>query len=165
MILSVKDWFVALSPREKALIAILGLLLAATILFYGIYRPLGSALEDARTDHEIAIIRQAQIEAKVALLRGPGIKRADGAGGKIFSGPLQNFISQSAGEAGFAVGNNSAQGEGRVALTLDSATPVALFTWLAQLEMQGVGVEDLQITPNGNATIAASMTLRAAAGP
>lgn len=155
MMTAIRDWFHALSQREKILIAIMGFLVALIIGYYAILSPFMSAYSTAQKNYADAVESQARIEAKVAALQAPADKSV-----QPVSGPLDVFISQNAGEAGFAVGRLDPQTNGTVRLVIDSAKPTALFGWLARLEGRGISVEELAVNPGANDTVTATMLLR-----
>lgn len=151
-----RRWFAGLSQREKILVGIAGLLLAGLVGYYGIARPMAGAMTAAEQRYLDAVERQARIETKVAALRLP----ADGKAVR-FSGPIDAFVGQSAGETGIAVASVTPQSDSRVDMVVESAKPTALFGWLARIESEGIAVESLNINPMDNGTISATMTLRA----
>ncbi|GAA0474092.1 hypothetical protein GCM10009096_14430 [Parasphingorhabdus litoris] len=155
MMESIKNWFHALSSREKILIGVGAVLAALVIGYYAIILPFISAFASAEQRYQQATDGQARIEAKVEALTAP----ADGAV-KPVAGPLDVFVSQNAGEAGFAVGRLEPQTNGAVRLTITSAKPTALFGWLARLESRGVAVEELAVNPGPNETVTATIILR-----
>ncbi len=157
MIAALKDWFQALSHREKVMIGILGVLVALVVGYYAIVAPFINAYVSAQKSYADAIESQARIEAKVAALTAPADKTV-----RPVTGPLDVFISQNAGEAGFAVGRLDPQTDGTVRLAIDSAKPTALFGWLATLEARGISVEELAVNPGGNETVTATILLRSA---
>lgn len=155
MIDSIKNWFQALSQREKILIGVMGFLVALVVGYYAIIAPFIGAFETAEQRYLQAVDGQARIEAKVDALTAPIGKTV-----KPMAGPLDVFISQNAGEAGFAVGRLEPQTNGSVKLAIDSAKPTALFGWLATLESRGISVEELAVNPGANETVTATMILR-----
>lgn len=156
MIDTAKNWFVGLSQREKILVGIAAALLVGLIGYYGIARPMSDAMTAAEQRYMDAVERRARIDAKVAALRQP----IDGSVAK-FSGAIDAFIGQSAGETGIAVASVTPQSDSRANMVVESARPTALFGWLARIEQQGVTVESLTIEPAANGTVSATMTLRA----
>lgn len=156
MIDNARNWFAGLSQRERILLGIAGLLLVGLVGYYGIARPMTGAMTSAEDRYVEAVERQARIESKVAALQQPF-------DGKIvkFSGAIDAFVSQSAGETGIAVGSVVPQSGKRVNMVVESAKPTALLGWLARIEREGVAVESLNINPAGNGTISATLTLRA----
>lgn len=155
MIDKTRNWFTALSQRERILVAVAGLLLAVLVGYYGIARPMYGAMVSAEEDYVAAVERQARIETKVAALA----QSADGQAGR-FGGTLDAFVSQSAGETGIAVASVTPQSGNRVNMVVESAKPTALFGWLAQIEREGVAVEKLSVNPAGAGTLSATLTLR-----
>ncbi len=152
---AMRDWFQALSQREKILIGVMGFLVALVVGYYAIVTPFINAYASAQKNYADAIDSQARIEAKVAALTAPADEAV-----KPVAGPLDVFISQNAGEAGFAVGRLDPQTNGTVRLAIDSAKPTALFGWLARLESRGISVEELAVNPGANDTVVATMLLR-----
>ena len=155
MIDNARNWFAGLSQREKILVGIAGLLLAGLVGFYGIARPMVGAMTSAEERYLASVEQQARIEAKVAALQQP----TDGFVVR-FSGAIDAFVGQSAGETGIAVASVMPQSDSRVNMVVESAKPTALFGWLARIEQQGIAVESLNINPMDNGTISATMTLR-----
>ncbi len=155
MIDNARNWFAGLSQREKILVGVAGLLLAGLVGYYGIVRPMFGAMVSAEERYIDAVERQARIDAKVAALQQP----VDGEVIK-FSGAIDAFVGQSAGETGIAVASVTPQSDSRVNMVVESAKPTALFGWLARIEREGIAVEALSINPSGSGTISATMTLR-----
>lgn len=157
MIAGIKDWFQALSGREKVLIGIMGFLIVLVVGYYAVVAPFVNAYVAAQKSYAEAIDSQVRIEAKVAALSAPSDKSV-----RPLAGALDVFISQNAGEAGFAVGRLDPQTNGTVRLAIDSAKPTALFGWLARLESRGISVEELAVNPGANETVVATILLRSA---
>ncbi len=155
MIDNARNWFVGLSQRERVLVGVAGLLLAGLVGYYGIARPMLGAMTAAEERYVDAVERQARIDSKVAALQQP----VDGATVK-FSGAIDAFVSQSAGETGIAVGSVVPQSGNRVNMVVESAKPTALFGWLARIERQGIAVEALNVSPAGRGAVSATITLR-----
>lgn len=158
MMTGLRDWFAALSQREKIMIGILAILVVLTVAWYGIYKPFSSASETASLRYHEAVKRQARVEAKVAALTAP----TPNAQGQL-TGAINAFVSRRAGEAGFEVGRLDAQDNGGVDLVIDSARPTALFAWLSELEREGVAVERLSVDPAAPGTVTATIGLKARA--
>lgn len=134
------------SPRERILLAVMLALLGLTILWFGIVGPLQSTLKDARLRHSEALDRNAAIHAKVDLLA-----RVPPAGRTALSGPVDQFITQSAADAGFTLERIQAQGAGQVDIAIASARPGAFLAWVHALEGQGVRIESITAQPAATA--------------
>lgn len=155
MIENARNWFAGLSQREKILVGVAGLLLTGLVGYYGIARPMSGVMTAAEQRYVDAVERQGRIDTKVAALRQPG----DGTAVN-FSGAIDAFVSQSAGETGIAVASVVPQSDSRVNMVVESARPTALFGWLARIEREGIAVESLNVNPAGDGTVSATMTLR-----
>ena len=135
------------SPREQWMLGMMFALLAAVILWLGIARPLAAAQRSVRDALREATDRNAAIRAKVTLLKS--LPRT--AGPIDAAMPLEQFIGQSAGEAGLTLERAQAQGADRVDMAIASVRPVALLSWLAALEARGIRVETMSARPAATA--------------
>lgn len=145
------DWWRARSLREQRLLLVMFALLAITILWLGIYRPVQDALSNARERHQLAVIRLGEIRAGTSVLKsGPAV---------ALPGPLAPAVTQSATDAGFANAVVTPEGDRRVSVSIPSARPAPAFAWIASLEARGIVVERLSARSNGDATLAVDMTL------
>ena len=135
------------SPREQWMLGVMFALLAAVILWLGIARPFAAAQRSVRDALREATDRNAAIRAKVTLLKS--LPRT--AGPIDAAMPLEQFIGQSAGEAGLTLERAQAQGADRVDMAIASVRPVALLSWLAALEARGIRVETMSARPAATA--------------
>ena len=148
-------WFATRSPREKRLILVMLALMAVVIVWAGIVLPVRDALSSARTRHADAAIRLGRAMAAV-----DAVKAIQRAGATPLAGPLAAAVRSRAGEAGFTLATLDEDGPDRVRLTIATARPAALLAWAAALEREGMLIEALALTPNGDATVGVAMTLR-----
>lgn len=152
-------WWALRTTREQRLLLVMFALLAVVILWLGIIRPVTDALADARERHATAVTRLAEIRAGAAAYRE--IRRAPP---QPLAAPLATLVAQSAAAAGFQPTAVTPDGASRVTVSLASARPVALFSWIAQLEAQGIVVERLSARSNSDPTLGVELVLRARAG-
>jgi general secretion pathway protein M len=145
----------ARTPRERWLLAVMGVLLTFVLVWLLVLRPLGDMLSQARERHGLAVAELAEARQRAA-----AIAKLEGNRPPPLAGPLDAFVARSASAAGFQLSRLQPQGEGRVALAVDAARPQALFGWIAQLEGQGLLVETFNATPNPDRTLAAQVLLR-----
>ena len=151
-------WFER-SPRERGLIAVMLLLIAALLLWLGVVRPLDRSLMRAEARHQSAVAMIASTSAKAAALKAERVKPALPQGSDVAT-----RIRTSAEAAGFTLARVD-PGEGdRVIIAISSAKSPALFAWLTQLEQSGMFVERVNVRTNSDATIAFDATLRARVG-
>ena len=136
------------SSREQWMIGVMVALFAVVILWLGVLLPLQAGQRSARDALREATDRNAAIRYKVKLL-----KSLSKAQGRPFSDAvsIDQFIGQSAGEAGLTLERSQAQGSDRIDIAIASVRPVALFSWLASLENQGIGVETMTARPSPTA--------------
>lgn len=150
------DWWRGRSPRERTLLLVMFALAVATILWLGVYRPIGDTLSNARARHEAAIVRLGDVRTQAEALKALGKRRLP-----LPSGPLAPLITQSASEAGFVNAAIGAQGDRRVTVSVPAARPAALFSWIAGLEARGIVVERLSARANSDQTISVDATMTA----
>lgn len=144
---AVKTMWGERSLREQWMLGVMFALLAVVVLWLGVVGPLASAQRSAREELLAATDRNAAMRAKVKLLKT--LPRG------VASGPatvaIDQLVSQSAGEAGLTLERADAQGGARIEIAMASVRPVALFSWLAALEAQGVRVETMSARPSPTA--------------
>lgn len=132
------------SPREQWMLGVMVAMLAVVILWVGVLWPLQAGQRSARDALAQATDRNADIRTKVKLLKSLARTAASGAA----VAPVDQLIGQAAGEAGLTLERAQAQGANRVEIAMASVRPVALFSWLAALEAQGVRVDTISARPS-----------------
>lgn len=153
-------WFAARSLREKRLILVMLALLALTLIWAGIIRPVGDALSSARERQADAVTRLGQTRTEVDVVRAVQSRRGP-AGIAGLSGTLADAVRGRADAAGFTLASLDPQADDRVHVTLTSARPAALVAWLARLERGGILIDSARMTDNGDRTVAADLVLKA----
>lgn len=144
-------WWRARSLREQRMLLIMFAFLAATILWFGIYRPLQDALSRARERHQEAVIRLGEVRAGADALRR--LRPAS------LGAPLATAVTQAASDAGFANATVAPQSERRVAVAVPSARPASFLAWIAALEARGIVVERVSARANSDRTLAVDAIL------
>ncbi|WP_420144758.1 type II secretion system protein GspM [Sphingobium sp.] len=145
------------STREQWMLGVMFALLGAVILWFGIAAPLDRAQRSAHESLLQATDRNAAIRSAVRQLKTLPKDVAAGNGAM----PVDQFVGQSAGEAGLTLERAQAQGGDRMDVAIASVRPVALFSWLATLEAQGVRVETMSARPSptaGSVSVQAILT-------
>lgn len=146
------SWWRERSVREQRLLLAMFALLIVTILWLGIYRPIQAALSGARVRHQEAVIRLGEVRAQADIVRM-------GAGRQGVAGPLADIVTRAAGEVGFANATVAAQGDRRVSVSIPSARPAPVMSWIAALEAQGIVVERLNARANADPTLTVDLVL------
>ncbi len=156
MIGELSTWYEGRSLREKRLLLVMAALAVLTIIWAGIIRPVNDGLSSARSRHASAVIALAETDMRLAALKTLQQNRP-----APLDGPLDVVMRARAAEAGFALGNVTAEGSDRVQLSIPSAKPGALFAWIALLEDNGILIDQLTTANNGDRTVSAQITLKA----
>ena len=152
-----RRWFAERSLREKRLILIMLTLMALTLVWLLLIRPLGDALSSERQRHGDAVVRLGQTAAAVDAIRQS--RRA----GAPLTGSLADVVRARAVDAGFTVATLDEDGPGRVRVGIAGARPAALVPWLARLEGNGVLVDTATRTDKGDRTVSVQLVLKARA--
>ena len=148
-------WFAGRSLRERRMLLVMFALLALTIAWAGIIRPVTDGLSSARERHTDALIRLAETQARVKEL--DAIQRLRPA---PLEAQLDTVIRDRANEAGFALASVTPDGPNRVQITIATARPGPLLGWIAALESSGILVDSLSTTDNGDKTVSAQISLK-----
>ncbi|MDB5667138.1 MAG: hypothetical protein JWL74_88 [Alphaproteobacteria bacterium] len=154
-------WWEARSAREKRLLLVMAALIALLLVWLLIIRPLDDARANAEQRLDSAVAELGKARADSAALRQLG---ASPAGVQPVPRPLDGFLMQSSGEAGFTNLNVIADGASRATISVASARPQAFFGWLSQLERRGIIVESMSARVNADQTIAVEAVLSAGDG-
>lgn len=157
MMARLKSWWRLRSLREQRLLLVGGALLAGTILWFGILRPIDRGLADARARHARAVLALADARSQAVAIR-----RLQAVTPPILPGPLPLAVGRLAEEAGFAVARMEPQSDRQVNVVMNAARAQALFSWIDQLERRhGLVVDRLRATANSDATLAVELSVRA----
>ncbi|MGW8203386.1 type II secretion system protein GspM [Sphingomonas bisphenolicum] len=135
------------STREQWMLGVMFALLAVVILWFGVAMPLDRAQRSARDTLNEATDRNAAVRVAVKQLKA--LPRNAVVTGPV--APVDQFVGQSAGEAGLTLERAQAQGGDRIDIAIASVRPVALFSWLAALEAQGIRVDTMSARPSPTA--------------
>lgn len=141
MIESFKSWWSAHSVGERRIMGVLGAAILIIVLWLGIWRPVTDGLTSGWQRQGQALDRYGSVRAKVdALKHLPAASSATHT-------PVDQLVSQTAGEAGFTLDRVGTPGAGRVSVSIASARTGPLLTWLSQLETAGVAIQTINIVP------------------
>lgn len=156
MIERLKPWWGQRTLREQRLLIAMAALLAVTILWLGLVRPMDGALADARARHGRAVLALGEARG-----RAEAIRRLEGRPAPALPIPLPAFVQQQASEAGFDRARVEPRGGGGAAITIDAVRPPAFFGWIAMLEQRhGLLIDRLVARTNADATLSVQAELR-----
>lgn len=153
---ALRAWFDGRSLREKRLLVVMSALLALTLTWLVVIRPLGDALSDARGRHADAVIRLGETQAAVAAIR-----RIDRDRPRPLTGRFADAIRARAADSGFTLASLDEDGSDRVRVSIQSAKPAALVPWIARMEAAGILVDSATFTDNGDRTVGVQLSLKA----
>ena len=151
-----QNWWIALSPRERWLVGIAGVL-ALGVIIWGLGRPAYAAFTDLEAEHRAAIEREGRVTAKAQLLAQRPTKSVATA---VDAAAIDQYLAQSASEIGLTLDRNEARGSGQATIAIATAKAPVLTDWLASLEAQGFVVDQLTITPAADGTVGMTAELR-----
>lgn len=151
----IRAWFTSRSLREQRLIAVMIALLAATSLWGGVIRPVRDGLASSRARYDDAVARLGATRGAVAAIKA--IQRGRP---RTPDAPLADAVRARADAAGFTLSALDPDGD-RIRIAIGTAKAGALLGWIAGLEEDGVLVDSVTITANGDGTVAAQLTLKA----
>ena len=154
---ALRAWFAGRALREQRLILVMLALLALTLVWLAVIRPLGDALSSERQRHADAVIRLGTTAAAVDAIREARRRPP------TLTGTLADTVRARAANAGFAIDSLSEEGTGRIRVGIGGARPAALVPWLARLEASGVLVETATLTDKGDRTVGVQLVLKARA--
>ncbi len=151
-----RAWWDGRSQREKALLGVLGVGLAAFLLWFAALDPLFGWRRAAEARYAAAAADEAavgRILAHVALLKAPAAPASAGR-------PLDAVVSETAAAAGVNLSRIEADPAGGLRVASPSASASVLFPWLAILQQQhGVVATHLTVLRNDTGALALDATL------
>jgi general secretion pathway protein M len=154
VIASLKAWFDGRTLRERRMLLAMLAMIVLTLIWFAIFLPISDGLSSSRTRLNDAVIRLGDAEAERDAIAALARNRP-----QPIPGALADYLRQNAGDAGFALSNVDPQGDDRVRIAIPTARPGALFAWIADLENAGVVVDTIDVTNNGDQTVAANILL------
>lgn len=131
-------------------------LLALTLGWLLLIRPMGDALADARSRHDRAVVARGEAGAQAA-----EITALERRGAPALPSPITVWLEQKAGEAGFTAARIEPAGPGKATVAVNAVRPQAFFGWVSDMENRdGLIVEKLSASTNNDATLSVEATFR-----
>ena len=139
-------WWRERSQREQRMLAALGVLFAAMLVWFAAFGPLADAI-DARRSRHAALA--ADLSALRAVRAVTPVPRADR--------PVAEIVAASAASAGLEF-TATRPLENGVLVTIAAVKPIFLFGWIATLERDaGVVATRVSVQRNDDATVSAEV--------
>lgn len=155
-----KFYWAGRSPREQRLLMVAGAL-AALMLIWLVVRPAMAWTQQMQTASQAAVEREGRVMAKARLLATPKGTAGGGAGGAAgWGAALDQYLAQSASELGLSLSRNDPRGADAVSIAMTQAKPQVVTVWLAELERQGMVLDNLTLTPQADGTLGVTSDLR-----
>lgn len=129
----VADYWTGRTARERGLVAGLGVLLLAALVWYGLIAPLSTWHGDSRDRYAASVERYRSVEAGVARYQAADAGASARAGGDQ---PVRTIASERARVHGVTIARVLPGDDGRLNLWIDQAESRALIDWLADLDRQ-----------------------------
>lgn len=149
-------WWSTRSPRERIMLLVMAVLLAVTLGWLLLVRPLGDALADAHARHDRAVVARGE-----AVAQADAIAMLQRTAPAALPAPINVWIGQKATEAGFTVARIDPVSATQATVVINAVRPQAFFGWLGDLERGGgLIVEGLSATTNNDATLSVEVTFR-----
>jgi general secretion pathway protein M len=148
---AVRQWWLALSARERLMLSVLGVVLLAVVGWYGVATPLMGLSKASRERVELA-------STQLASLRALAASRPAGAAAPS-AGTAQSLVEAAAGKAGVSIARRRQDANGRFTIWVSTIDARALLPWLASLERDGgVAVTDFTASRQDNGAVEAEIT-------
>lgn len=144
------------SKREQVMLLVMAAMLAATLLWLGVWRPGVAAREAAEARLIASVQAHEDVARQLAVLKSASPRVA---GSSV--APVE-IVAAAAQATGFELSRNAAEGADRVAVEIASARTPALVAWLDALGKQGLIADQVQMTPKSDGTLSVSLVLKRA---
>lgn len=141
-----RDWYLGRSTRERRMLLAMIVAVGLFVAWFGVAAPILGFRADAARDLERA-------RADHALLSGLTGRGGGGPGGRA-AADIQNAAAAAASASG-VVATFVPTEDGAVGFAVTGARTGPLFSWLAELERDGLQVRELGVTENADATLKA----------
>lgn len=142
-------WWDGRTPRERRMLAVMAVLLAAMFVWLAVIRPALTWRAEAAHQRTIAEADLAAVHAGLGQLE----PKPAGASATTDAGGLEPLVIQTAGAAGLTI-TTGMDPSGRLGFRVASGSSAAIFGWLAGLQTaHGVEVVSLGVVENTDATL------------
>lgn len=148
------------TQRERGLVAGLGILLMAALVWYGLIAPLSAWHGESRGRYAASVERYRTVEAGIARYQSASAGATAQLGGDQ---PVRTIASERARVHGVTIARVLPGDDGRLNLWVDQAENAALIDWLADLDRQyGIAVSRITVEREGGGFVSAQMILERA---
>lgn len=151
------DYWAGRTPRERGLVAGLGVLLLAALFWYGLIAPLKAWHGESRDRYSASVERYRSVEAGIARYQSASASAVAQLGGDQ---PVRTVASERARVHGVTIARVLPGDDGRLNLWIDQAESTALIDWLADLDRQyGIAASRITVERQDGGFVSAQMIL------
>lgn len=156
----VGEYWAGRTPRERGLVAGLGVVLLAALLWYGLIAPVSAWHGESRDRYAASVERFRSVEAGIARYRSASAGATAQLGGDQ---PVRTIASERARVHGVTIARVLPGDDGRLNLWVDQAESAALIDWLADLDRQyGIAASRITVEREEGGFVSAQMILERA---
>jgi len=150
-----RQQWVARSPREQLMLAVMAAILLLVGGWYGVLQPLDQAAAASEQRVRIAAGRLAALEAAArAGTASPGALAAEA------RRPLQAVVAAAAQASGVTIDRHREEPDGRLTVWIAGMEPSLMMTWLSSLaRVHGIAVTDVTASRIEGGLLEAQITL------
>lgn len=149
----------AMPPRDRLALSLLGSFLLLVLLYLLAWRPAERAAHAARDYYQQERELHAYLQANAGRARGASSAPQE----LIDASRLQGYVTRSAAERGLAIERLDNQGAGGLQVNLQAVPFAELLRWFAELEAQGVHIDEAGLDRAEQGRVTARLTLRSGA--
>lgn len=144
----VRHWWSGRSRREQGLLAMLALIVALAVGWYGVVIPITSWRDAAAARHAAAASDHAMVVSALGQGGGPGTAPAE----------LERRVRAAAEPHALVLEAVEPDGDDGVTVAIDSVASAQLFAWISALEGEhGLVIRDFTVLENADATLQAQL--------
>ncbi|KFZ36611.1 general secretion pathway protein GspM [Shewanella mangrovi] len=140
---NLRNWWAHLAQREQQLVAVMAVLVAVSILYWGIWTPISNAEQRAELQRDAQANMLSYVKQtanKIAALKKSGSNAR-----AVTSGSLSTIVTQSAGRFGLTITRMQPQGN-KIQVWMDDVPFEALLSCLDDLvQQQGLSLDNLDV--------------------
>lgn len=148
----------ALQPREQRSLALLGIVLALTLLYLLLWQPAQQRVSEARAYY------QQELELYAYMLQNAELARQVASrSNQVTLAPeqLQGMVTATAQRHGLNIESLDNSGDGSLQITLPDVSHATLLRWLDDLQAAGVELAEVSLSRIGEGRVSARANLRA----
>jgi general secretion pathway protein M len=154
------QWWADRQPRERMLLASVGVLVFVFAVFQFLIMPLADYRASAQDQHDAALAMLQEVEAGART-----VQTLQAAAGERPEGAARTVVATTATELALAITRLQPLESGELDVWLDDVASPLLYAWIGRLQERGIPVTRAVIQKNDRATVSAQITFAGGAAP